>query len=53
MNLYFDLSAQNYKVKISDLGLAKFGSSQANSHVTIRIMETYGYVAPEYGATGT
>ncbi|CAH8286468.1 unnamed protein product [Eruca vesicaria subsp. sativa] len=42
----------NYEAKISDLGLAKFRSTQENSNVVIRIKETIGYVAPEYVATG-
>ncbi|GAU29817.1 hypothetical protein TSUD_223630 [Trifolium subterraneum] len=42
----------NYNAKISDFGLAKFGPSGENSHVTTRIMGTYGYAAPEYIATG-
>ncbi|XP_027348485.1 probable serine/threonine-protein kinase PIX13 [Abrus precatorius] len=42
----------NYKAKISDFGLAKFGPSGGESHVTTRIMGTYGYAAPEYIATG-
>ena len=44
---------QNYDAKISDFGLAKLGPSQEKSHVTTRIMGTYGYAAPEYMATGT
>ncbi|XP_042484716.1 probable serine/threonine-protein kinase PIX13 isoform X2 [Macadamia integrifolia] len=42
----------NYDAKISDFGLAKFGPSGGESHVTTRIMGTYGYAAPEYVATG-
>lgn len=42
----------NYNAKISDFGLAKFGPSGGDSHVTTRIMGTYGYAAPEYMATG-
>lgn len=43
---------QKYNAKISDFGLAKLGPSGENSHVTTRIMGTYGYAAPEYMATG-
>ncbi|CAK9164949.1 unnamed protein product [Ilex paraguariensis] len=43
---------ENYNPKISDFGLAKLGPSGGNSHVTTRIMGTYGYAAPEYVATG-
>ncbi|GLU19671.1 hypothetical protein SLE2022_359070 [Rubroshorea leprosula] len=42
----------NYNAKISDFGLAKFGPSGGNTHVTTRVMGTYGYAAPEYVATG-
>ncbi|KAK7360300.1 hypothetical protein VNO77_02284 [Canavalia gladiata] len=42
----------NFNAKISDFGLAKFGPSGEQSHVTTRIMGTYGYAAPEYIATG-
>ncbi|KAK1261883.1 hypothetical protein QJS04_geneDACA001381 [Acorus gramineus] len=42
----------NYDAKISDFGLAKNGPSGGDSHVTTRVMGTYGYVAPEYVATG-
>jgi serine/threonine protein kinase len=45
-------SIQNYNAKISDFGLAKFGPSGENSHVTTRVMGTFGYAAPEYIATG-
>ncbi|XP_062102764.1 probable serine/threonine-protein kinase PIX13 isoform X2 [Humulus lupulus] len=42
----------NYNAKIADFGLAKLGPSGGDSHVTTRIMGTYGYAAPEYIATG-
>ncbi|CAL5364014.1 unnamed protein product [Camellia sinensis] len=42
----------NYNAKISDFGLAKLGPSGGESHVTTRVMGTYGYAAPEYVATG-
>lgn len=42
----------NYDAKLSDFGLAKLGPSAGNSHVTTRIIGTYGYAAPEYVATG-
>jgi len=43
---------QSYNAKISDFGLAKLGPSGGQSHVTTRVMGTYGYAAPEYIATG-
>ncbi|KAE8672757.1 Protein kinase 2B [Hibiscus syriacus] len=56
--IYRDFKASNilldgvYTAKISDFGLAKFGPSASRSHVTTRVMGTYGYAAPEYVATG-
>ncbi|CAK9164948.1 unnamed protein product [Ilex paraguariensis] len=42
----------NYNPKISNFCLAKLGPSGGNSHVTTQIIGTYGYIAPEYAATG-
>ncbi|XAR60594.1 Non-specific serine/threonine protein kinase [Bertholletia excelsa] len=42
----------NYDAKLSDFGLAKDGPTGDKSHVSTRIMGTYGYAAPEYLATG-
>ncbi|KAL0016808.1 hypothetical protein SO802_003877 [Lithocarpus litseifolius] len=42
----------NFNAKLSDFGLAKLGPANGNSHVTTRVMGTYGYAAPEYVATG-
>ncbi|XP_058098551.1 probable serine/threonine-protein kinase PIX13 [Magnolia sinica] len=56
--IYRDFKASNilldsdYNAKISDFGLAKNGPSAGDSHVTTRVMGTYGYAAPEYVATG-
>ncbi|CAL2242776.1 unnamed protein product [Prunus armeniaca] len=41
-----------YNAKLSDFGLAKDGPAGDRSHVSTRIMGTYGYAAPEYMATG-
>lgn len=43
---------QSYNARISDFGLAKIGPTDSQSHVTTRVMGTYGYAAPEYVATG-
>ena len=43
---------QKYDAKLSDFGLAKDGPTGDKSHVSTRIMGTYGYAAPEYLATG-
>lgn len=48
-NILLDL---NYNAKLSDFGLAKNGPTGENSHVTTRVLGTYGYAAPEYVATG-
>ncbi|KAE8691479.1 putative serine/threonine-protein kinase NAK [Hibiscus syriacus] len=56
--IYRDFKASNilldgsYTAKLSDFGLAKLGPSASQSHVTTRVMGTYGYAAPEYVATG-
>ncbi|WVZ10222.1 hypothetical protein V8G54_014752 [Vigna mungo] len=56
--IYRDFKASNilldeeFNAKISDFGLAKLGPSAGDSHVTTRIIGTYGYAAPEYIATG-
>ncbi|XP_061363717.1 receptor-like cytoplasmic kinase 176 [Gastrolobium bilobum] len=42
----------NYTAKLSDFGLAKDGPVGDKSHVSTRVMGTYGYAAPEYMATG-
>ncbi|KAK9129231.1 hypothetical protein Sjap_009718 [Stephania japonica] len=55
--IYRDFKASNilldrdYNAKLSDFGLAKNGPV-TGSHVTTRVMGTYGYAAPEYVATG-
>ena len=50
---FFLMSLQNYNAKLSDFGLAKDGPADGKSHVSTRVMGTYGYAAPEYLATGT
>ncbi|KAA3456711.1 protein kinase APK1A, chloroplastic-like [Gossypium australe] len=42
----------NYNAKLSDFGLAKDGPTGDKSHVSTRVMGTYGYAAPEYLARG-
>ncbi|XP_024537158.1 probable serine/threonine-protein kinase At1g01540 [Selaginella moellendorffii] len=52
-----DIKASNilldsrWNSKVSDFGLAKLLGSE-KSHVTTRVMGTFGYVAPEYANTG-
>lgn len=56
--IFRDFKASNilldYKFtpKLSDFGLAKLGPTGDKSHVSTRVMGTYGYCAPEYACTG-
>eukprot|EP00268_Persea_americana_P027880 TRINITY_DN2713_c0_g1_i2.p1 TRINITY_DN2713_c0_g1~~TRINITY_DN2713_c0_g1_i2.p1 ORF type:complete len:476 (+),score=112.93 TRINITY_DN2713_c0_g1_i2:380-1807(+) len=56
--IYRDLKSSNillnegYLPKLSDFGLAKLGPTGDKSHVSTRVMGTYGYCAPEYAMTG-
>lgn len=43
---------QEYNAKLSDFGLAKDGPDGDKTHVSTRVMGTYGYAAPEYVMTG-
>ncbi|XP_066389973.1 serine/threonine-protein kinase PBL34-like isoform X1 [Miscanthus floridulus] len=47
-NIFF----QDYNAKLSDFGLAKDGPEGDKTHVSTRVMGTYGYAAPEYVMTG-
>lgn len=56
--IYRDLKCSNillgedFHPKLSDFGLAKLGPVGDNTHVSTRVMGTYGYCAPEYAMTG-
>ncbi|CAL9766877.1 unnamed protein product [Musa acuminata subsp. burmannicoides] len=42
----------NLNPKLTGLGIARESPTDAESHVSTRVMGTYGYAAPEYIATG-
>ncbi|KAF2933733.1 hypothetical protein DAI22_04g109300 [Oryza sativa Japonica Group] len=46
------LLGEDFHPKLSDFGLAKLGPVGDKSHVSTRVMGTYGYCAPEYAMTG-
>lgn len=46
------LLLQEYNSKLSDFGLAKAGPQGDKTHVSTRVLGTYGYAAPEYVMTG-
>ena len=46
------LLENDFHPKVSDFGLAKLGPVGDKSHVSTRVMGTYGYCAPEYAMTG-
>lgn len=56
--IYRDFKTSNilldaeYRAKLSDFGLAKDGPQGDKTHVSTRVMGTYGYAAPEYVMTG-
>ncbi|KAL0552076.1 hypothetical protein IC582_011171 [Cucumis melo] len=56
--IYRDFKSSNilldadFNAKLSDFGLAKEGPMGDQTHVSTRVMGTYGYAAPEYVMTG-
>ncbi|KAI3725545.1 hypothetical protein L1987_65335 [Smallanthus sonchifolius] len=55
--IYRDFKSANilldgdFNAKLSDFGFAKLGPTNGASHVSTRVVGTYGYAAPEYIAT--
>ncbi|KAG6708767.1 hypothetical protein I3842_06G098600 [Carya illinoinensis] len=41
----------NFEARVSDFGLAKL-ALDADTHITTRVMGTFGYMAPEYASSG-
>ncbi|TVU48498.1 hypothetical protein EJB05_08136 [Eragrostis curvula] len=46
------LLAEDFSPKLSDFGLAKVGPVGDRTHVSTRVMGTYGYCAPDYVVSG-
>ncbi|KAF7810891.1 proline-rich receptor-like protein kinase PERK7 [Senna tora] len=45
------LIEDNFEAKVADFGLARFNKDN-NTHVSTRVMGTFGYLAPEYASSG-
>ncbi|CAM6109005.1 unnamed protein product [Calypogeia fissa] len=43
---------QQFEAQVADFGLAKLLSDDSESHVSTRVVGTFGYMAPEYAMSG-
>ncbi|XP_022876096.1 probable serine/threonine-protein kinase PBL7 [Olea europaea var. sylvestris] len=56
--IYRDLKSSNilldndFNARLSDFGIAKLGPVGENTHISTRVVGTYGYCAPEYALSG-
>ncbi|CAN4079561.1 unnamed protein product [Withania somnifera] len=48
-NILLDI---NFEARVADFGLARLAGDANNTHVTTRVMGTFGYLAPEYASSG-
>ncbi|XP_060191857.1 proline-rich receptor-like protein kinase PERK8 [Lycium barbarum] len=48
-NILLDI---NFEAQVADFGLARLAGDANNTHVTTRVMGTFGYLAPEYASSG-
>ncbi|CAN4082792.1 unnamed protein product [Withania somnifera] len=48
-NILLDI---NFEARVADFGLARLAGDASNTHVTTRVMGTFGYLAPEYASSG-
>ncbi|XP_047308346.1 receptor-like serine/threonine-protein kinase ALE2 [Impatiens glandulifera] len=46
------LLEHDFMPKVSDFGLARSAMDEQDTHISTRVMGTFGYVAPEYAMTG-
>ncbi|GMI87774.1 hypothetical protein HRI_002446700 [Hibiscus trionum] len=47
------LLEENFDAKVADFGLARLNdATQSQTHVSTRVMGTFGYLAPEYASSG-